>query len=277
MATTPPPARPPAHPPGPAAAPPPAESDDLPAPDTPDTTSSPAPTRCRDIRSSACASGRFAAEEERRVLLLERGQPAVRGTGHRSRPRPRTVGGRQDLRWRDVAAGRRHEQLCHRPSQAQRPGQQHRGVLVGGAVDAPLQVADRPRGHARRRRQLLLGQLRLGPQPPQQPGKRKRRLLSHHRSAPTQPVRHGYRRRADQSCPPTVRRPSRSGHSPPLQIGPHSAVSGHRDPALPEPTAESHKEQPARARADSGQSSPEPGVRILVGCFVGCFVGGRAW
>jgi serine protease DegQ len=110
------------------------------------------------------------AEEERRVLLLERGQPAVGGTGHRLRPRPGAVRGRQDPRGRDVAAGRRHEQLCRRPGQAQRTGQQHRGVLVRGVVDASLQVADRPRGHPRRRRQLLLGQLRPGPQPPQQPG-----------------------------------------------------------------------------------------------------------
>ena len=81
----------------------------------------------------------------------------------------------------------------------------------------------------------------------------------------------------NQSCPPTVRRPSRSRHSPPPQVGLHPAVSGHRNQALPEPAAESRKEWPARARADAGQSSPEPGVRILVGCFVGCPVGGHAW
>ena len=124
--------------------------------------------------------GRFPAEEPPRVLLPERGEPAVRRTGHRSRPRPRARGDRQDLRGRDVAAGRRHEQLSGRPGQAQRAGQQDRGVLVRGAVDAPLQIADRPRGHPRRRRQLLLGQLRLGPQPPHQPGERKRSLFGHH-------------------------------------------------------------------------------------------------
>jgi hypothetical protein len=56
------------------------------------------------------------------------------------------------------------------PGQAQRAGQQHCGVLAGGAVDAPLQVTDRPRAHGRRLGQLLLGQPGLSPQLPQQPG-----------------------------------------------------------------------------------------------------------
>jgi hypothetical protein len=82
--------------------------------------------------------GRFPAEKPSRVLLPEHGQPAVRGPGHRPRPRPCALGGRQHLRGRDGAAGRRHEQLRRRPGQAQRTGQQHRGVLVRGPVDAPL-------------------------------------------------------------------------------------------------------------------------------------------
>ena len=40
---------------------------------------------------------------------------------------------------------------------------------MGGAVDSPFQVADRPRGQARRFGQLLLRQPGLGPQLPQQP------------------------------------------------------------------------------------------------------------
>jgi len=57
--------------------------------------------------------------------------------------------------------------------------QQHGGVLAGRAVDTPLQVADRPRAHARRLRQLLLRQPSLRPQLPQQPGEAQRRLLRH--------------------------------------------------------------------------------------------------
>ena len=66
------------------------------------------------------------------------------GGRRRGRPR-RSRRGRQHLAGRRPAAGRRHEQLARRPGQAQRTGQQQRGVLAGGAVDAPLQVADRPR------------------------------------------------------------------------------------------------------------------------------------
>ena len=41
------------------------------------------------------------------------------------------------------------------------------GVLAGGAVDAPLEVTNRPRAQARRLRQLLLRKPGLGPQLPQ--------------------------------------------------------------------------------------------------------------
>src|SRR6516165_4234231 len=47
---------------------------------------------------------------------------------------------------------------------------------MGGAGDAPLQTADRPRGQARRLRQFLLGQVHPGPQLPQQPGEAQPRL-----------------------------------------------------------------------------------------------------
>jgi len=129
-------------------------SDDFPAADTP---SRPAPVNSRAIRSSTWAVG-LAAEEERRVLLLERAQPAVGRSV--SCPLLRSaVDSRQRRCGRSPPALRRHEQFPSWPSQAQRPGQQQRGVLAGGAVDPPLQVADRPRGKARRLRQLLLGQL----------------------------------------------------------------------------------------------------------------------
>ncbi len=79
-------------------------------------------------------------------------------------PRPRPSHGPQHLRSRNQPAGRRHEQRAHRLGQAQRAAQQHGGVLAGSAVDAPLQVTDRPRAQARRLRQLLLRQPGLGPQ-----------------------------------------------------------------------------------------------------------------
>jgi hypothetical protein len=79
--------------------------------------------------------------------------------------------GRQNLRGGGVPASCRHEQGAHRLGQAQRAGQQLGGVLVRGAVDASLQVTDRPRGQARCLGQLLLRQHGRGPQLPQQPGK----------------------------------------------------------------------------------------------------------
>ena len=93
---------------------------------------------------------------------------------------------RQHLPGRGLAPGRRDEQLPGRPGQAQRTGQQFGGVLAGGAVDAPLQVADRPRAQARRFGQLLLGQPRPGPQLPQQPAETQRSLFRHQHSVPPQ-------------------------------------------------------------------------------------------
>jgi hypothetical protein len=114
-------------------------SDDFPAADTP---SRPAPVNSRAIRSSTWAVG-LAAEEERRVLLPERAQPAV-GRNGPGRWRP-AVDSRQRRCGRSPPPRRRHEQFPSWPGQAQRPSQQQRGVLAGGAVDPPLQVADRPR------------------------------------------------------------------------------------------------------------------------------------
>jgi hypothetical protein len=99
---------------------------------------------------------------------------------HPGRLRP----GRLHLGGRGLAAGSRDKHHAHRPGQAQRISQQQRGLLAGGAADAPLQVTDRPRGQLRRLGQLFLGQPGLGPQLPQQPGERKRRLLGHGPSDP---------------------------------------------------------------------------------------------
>ena len=110
--------------------------------------------------------------------IVPAGEPRITG-GDVPHPRPRPPHGPQHLRSRDQPAGRRHEQRAHRLGQAQRAAQQHGGVLAGSAVDAPLQVTDRPRAQARRLRQLLLRQPGLGPQLPQQPGKPQRRLLRH--------------------------------------------------------------------------------------------------
>ena len=126
--------------------------------------------------------------------------------GRRRRERPRAVllAGRQHVLGRAPPAGRRDEQLAHRPGQAQRTGQQHRGVLAGGAVDAPLQVTDRPRAQPRRLRQLLLRQPGLGPQLPQQPCETQPRLLRHRPTPlPTRP-----RPSPDETHAQSVRRPS---------------------------------------------------------------------
>jgi hypothetical protein len=127
--------------------------------------------------------GGGAAEEQARVLLLEHAQPAVGRTGHQPRLRSRAVDGREHVEGRDLAAGCCHEQFPGLPGQAQSAGQQHGGVLMGGAGDASLQAADRPRGQARCLGQFLLGQLGLGPQLPQQPGEAQPRL-GHHPASP---------------------------------------------------------------------------------------------
>ena len=154
--------------------------------------------------------------------------------------------GRQHLGGGGLAAGRRDEQGAHRPGQAQRTSQQPGGVLMRGGVDAPLQVTDRPRAHARRLRQFLLGQPRLGPQLPQQPGERKRLLVRHHPHAPHSPAR-GHRPSAGTTLPPhsTQARPP-----PPSQL-----------PGQPRPP---RCGRAIRARAQR-RSSPRPGASDLRG------------
>jgi hypothetical protein len=56
------------------------------------------------------------------------------------------------------AHGRGYEQFAGRAVQAQRPSQQHRGVLAGGGVDTALKVTDRPLAHLRGLGQLVLGE-----------------------------------------------------------------------------------------------------------------------
>ena len=91
---------------------------------------------------------------------------------------PGLPGPQHVLGW-TAATGRRNEQLPRLPGRTEGIGQQLAGVLAGGAVDAPLQVTDRPRAQVRRLGQLLLGQPRLGPQLPQQPAETQRNLLRH--------------------------------------------------------------------------------------------------
>ena len=111
----------------------------------------------------------------------------------------RAAGRRQYLRRRSLAPCRRYEQLGRRSGQAQRTRQQHGGVFVGGASDAPLQVTDRPRGQSCRLRQLFLGQFRLAAQLPQHPGERKRRLLRHG-PTPLATLHHRYQLGQNGSC-----------------------------------------------------------------------------
>ena len=109
-------------------------------------------------------------------------QPAGRRRGER--PQGRALPGRHHIPGQAPPARRSHEQLCDRPGQTKRPRQQHRGLLAGGPVDAPLQVTDRARAHAGRFRQLLLRQPGFRAQPPQQPSECKRRFVRHRRIAP---------------------------------------------------------------------------------------------
>ena len=135
------------------------------------------------VRRHACHArharhARQSAQEPRQFRLapgeaadIARQAPGSSGRG----PSVRPVGpGRQNLRGRRAAPCRRDEQNPHLTGQAERVSQQHRGVLARGAVDAPLQVADRPRAQARGLGQLLLRQPGLGPELPQQPGEAQR-------------------------------------------------------------------------------------------------------
>ena len=139
----------------------------------------------------------------------QRRREAMHATGRgRVRRLRLPLPGRQHVRGRGFAAGRRDEQSVHWLGQAQRPGQQERGVLAGRAVNAPLQVTDRPRAQPCRLRQLLLSQPGLGPQLPQQPGELQHRRLYHHAGIPSR-----------------VRSP-RPGTTAPRQGGQHQDYAG---------------------------------------------------
>lgn len=131
---------------------------------------------------------------------------------HGRRPATRSVRfGRQHLRGRCPPARRRDEQFPYLPGQAERISQQHLGVLARSAVDAPLQVTDRPGTHARRLGQLLLRQPGLGPELPQQPGE------THHR------LRRGFHR-------PSPDRRGHAVHLPSLRARQGTATAGPGEP-----------------------------------------------
>jgi hypothetical protein len=75
-----------------------------------------------------------------------------------------------------------------RAGQTQRIGQQPGGILPGRSVNASFQVTDRSRAQAGRPGQLLLGQPRLGPQPPQQRRKGHQTLIGHRPSLARRPA-----------------------------------------------------------------------------------------
>ena len=163
------------------------------------------------------------------------------GRCRRGRPGRHASPGRQDLVRRGPPAGRRDEQHLYRPGQAQRAGQQQRGVLPGGAVYPPLQVTDRPRGQPSRLCQLLLRQPGLAPQLPQQPGEIQRWLLRHRPIAPPpSPAR----------CPPQ----GRPRHLSPASKPTKQTGTCH-DPRPPTPATATQGRQPG--------STPRRGWPVL--------------
>jgi hypothetical protein len=163
--------------------------------------------RAEQLRELSAAAGE-AGDIARQRPGRRRGGP-----GRLSRP------GRQHLGGRSPPAGRGDEQRTRRLSQAQRIGQQPGGLLMGGAVDAPLQVTDRPRAHGGRLGQLLLGQPGLGPQLPQQAGERKRRLLRHTptplQTPPGPPARRGQDLTQQYTDPTPQASPASRARQPP--------------------------------------------------------------
>ena len=119
--------------------------------------------------------------------------------------------------------------------QAQRAGQPHRGVVAGRAVDAPLQVTDRPRAHPGRLGQLLLRQLGPGPQLPQQPSEPRGGLLRHDLGIPSprpQPARgnkHGAGRACANDYPGQAPAPPVPAPASPLPGPAAAAPTGTRD------------------------------------------------
>ena len=178
----------------------------------------------------------------------------------RQRPgrRRRASPGRQHLARRGPPAGRRHEQHPHRPGQAQRISQQQHRVLPRGAVHAPLQVTDRPRGQPRRLRQLLLRQPGLAPRLPQQPGETQRRLLRHRPIAPPpSPARYPRRQRPatarTRPCQQAYKAHRHLSRSQLTGTGPgHLGGSRARRQPRCGPPVPLHRRQPARQRRRRG-------------------------
>ncbi len=120
------------------------------------------------------ATSRQAGQRPRQLRELspaasEGGNIPWQGPGHRGLERSWLLAppGRQNIPGQPAPAGCGDEQHTRRPGQAQRIGQQPGCVLMGGAVDSPFQVTDRPRGKPGRLCQFLLGQPGLGSQLPQ--------------------------------------------------------------------------------------------------------------
>jgi hypothetical protein len=84
------------------------------------------------LAASVIPRSRKALRRPARTAMVATG-PAVRGTGHRSRPRSPAPGGHQDLCRRNVAAGRRHEQFFGRSGQAQAPLLALSASSIGGS------------------------------------------------------------------------------------------------------------------------------------------------
>ena len=178
-----------------------------------------------------------------------------------ARPGEQRVVRRQHTRRRGMPARRRLEQRPPRPGQAQRIGQQPGRVLAGGQVDPPLQVTDRPRGNARRLRQLLLRQPSIGPQLPQQPPEPRRSLLRHGPHRPfTSP--------GPQPAPGAARLPARARQQvyKPAASSPGTSMTQLTAPA---PGARPQTERASRRRHPGGiqhslrlrPSSRDPGWR----------------
>src|SRR5215470_10062685 len=136
------------------------------------------PTTPPSAASASVAPASRASSAWRPVkATVSRGSARVAAAANAPRDAP--VPGSQHGLGRPAPAGRRDEQLPRLPVQAQRPGQQQRSVLAGGAVDPPLQVTDRPLAHLRGLGQLVLGQPGLVAQPPQQPAETQPGLFGH--------------------------------------------------------------------------------------------------
>ena len=202
----------------------------------------PPPAARLSIPSSSCVSSAWRPVK----LAISRGNVLVAAAAAAPGASPRTAASTSAAgpRPRAAATNSARPASC----QAQRIGEQQRGVFVRGAVDAAFQVTDRPGADARRLRQLLLGQPCPRSQLPQQAGETQRAILGHVPSVPPCCLPP-----AGQSCP-NSRQPG-----PPLlppavtHSGPASAANGARSGAQ-----------------DPDRLTYRPGP-------VGCPVGDHAW